>query len=63
MYIGKKKLVDNIDNEYIIKQFQNMKTRKKKFLILYICIFLSHVIIFKFYFLLIFLIKFFNDHS
>ena len=31
MYIGKKKLVDNIDNEYIIKQFQNMKTRKKKF--------------------------------
>ena len=32
MYIGKKNLVDNIDNESIIKQFQTMKTRKKKIL-------------------------------
>ena len=31
VYIGKDNVVNSIDNEDIIQQFQNMKTRKRKF--------------------------------
>ena len=43
----------NIDNEIIIQQFQNMKTRKKKIInFMYLHVFLLLLSIYKFLFLL-----------
>ena len=52
MYI-ERDVICNIDNEIIMQQFQNMKTRKKKIVnFMYLHVFLLLLSIYKFLFLL-----------